>query len=670
MERSKSVRSRPRALLYPALLLAALQGTTEVRAETDDASPAVVGIYRGVSTAVRFDVSPPLRSIPPAEPKPRRRLREIPEPPTGLEGAPGPQDVDRLVQRETGANLIPGPVLSFDGQSNVNSVAPPDPVGDVGPNHYVAMANLNYTIYDKAGNLLFGPVNNNTLWSGFGGDCQTDNSGDPIVIYDQLADRWILTQFTASGPTFFNCVAVSTTGDPLGSYFRYAFSTGTNFPDYPKYGVWPDALYISSREFSGGGPFVGVGAYAVNRAQLIAGNPAPQMISFLVPPGATPYNIGDGLLPTDLDGSSLPPAGSPNFFVGSMDNGGPYGAPQDALTVWKFHADFAVPVNSTFTLTNTLPVAAFDSIYPCTPAGSRSCIPQPGTANKIDILSYRQRPLWRLAYRNLGTHEALVTNQSVEAAANIAGIRWYELRDPSGAVNIHQQGTYAPGVTDGIHRWMGSIAMDSFGNMALGYSASNATTFPSSWYTGRLAGDPLGTMPQGEGSIINGTGSQTGTQRWGDYTSMNVDPVDDCTFWYVNEWLPVTSGAGWRLRIGAFRFDDCAGLPSTIHVGDLDRSTGKGLTGWQAKVTPLVHSAGHGRVSGALVTLDVSGIGSRSCETTPAGTCTVLVAVPYSVPSVTFTVTGVTKNGFPYEPTANHDPDGDSDGTVIVVNQP
>ena len=196
-------------------------------------------------------------------------------------------------------------------------------------------------------------------------------------------------------------------------------------------------------------------------------------------------------------------------------------------------------------------------MFPCSP-GSRDCIPQPNTTNKIDILSYRQRPLWRLAYRNFGDHEALVTNQSVEAAPNMAGIRWYEIRNPNGTPVIFQQGTYAPGVSDTIHRWMGSVAMDGAGNMALGYSASNGTTtYPSVWYTGRLSTDPLGTLPQGEGSIVNGTGSQTGSQRWGDYTSMNVDPIDDCTFWYVNEYLPTTSSVGWRLRIGAFKFAQC-----------------------------------------------------------------------------------------------------------------
>ena len=278
------------------------------------------------------------------------------------------------------------------------------------------MCNLSFQIFNKTGTSLFGPAANNTLWAGFGGPCQTQNAGDPVVLYDQLADRWLLSQFTAGAAPFLNCVAISTSPDPTGTYFRYAFQTGTtgaNFPDYPKYGIWPDAYYISTREFLGtAGPFQGVGAYALNRAQMLVGNPTPQVISFLVPPAGGGFNVGDGLLPADLDGSTLPPAGSPEYFLGSQDNNGPYGAPSDALNLYKFHVDFAVPANSTFALTNTLPTASFNSILGLC-GGTRACIPQPGTANKIDHLGYRQRPLHRLAYRNFGTHESLVTNQSV-----------------------------------------------------------------------------------------------------------------------------------------------------------------------------------------------------------------------------------------------------------------
>jgi Carboxypeptidase regulatory-like domain len=544
-------------------------------ADTAGSGPPPSGLFRGSSIAVRYDVSPPLGSIPPGPVKgPARRGPE--ELSTGLEGPLGPQSADPIVQTEAGTGAIPPPIATFDGPGNMANVSPPDPVGDVGPSHYVAMSNLYFAVYDKTGTLLYGPAANNTLWAGFGGPCQTENAGDPIVLYDQAADRWMLTQFTGAGPTWYNCVAVSTTGDPTGTYYRYAFSTGNNFPDYPKYGIWSDAYYISTREFANGATFAGIGAYALNRAQLIAGNPAAQVISFLIPPGGTPYNIGDGLLPADLDGSVPPPPASPGYFMGSMDNGGPYGAPQDALTLWKFDVDFATPVNSTLTMAAPIPVAAFDSIFPCAPS-SRDCIPQPGTTTKVDILSYRQRLMHRLAYRNFGTHEALVANQSVEATPGIAGVRWYEIRDPNGTPTVFQQGTYAPGATDGIHRWMGSIAMDAAGDVALGYSASDGvSTFPSSWYTGRLAGDPPGTLPQGEGSIIHGTGSQTASARWGDYTSMNVDPVDDCTFWYVNQYVPVSSPIGWRLRIGSFKFPGCVAGPSGTLEGQVTVCGGGG----------------------------------------------------------------------------------------------
>jgi hypothetical protein len=285
---------------------------------------------------------------------------------------------------------------------------------------------------------------------------------------------------------------------------------------------------------------------------------------------------------------------------------------------------------------------------------------------KIDHLGYRQRPLWRLAYRNFGTHESLVTNQSVEAAPNISGIRWYEIRDPNGAPQIFQQGTYAPGTTDGIHRWMGSIAMDAFGNAALGYSASSSTTRPSIWYTGRLAEDALGTMPQGEESIVDGVGSQThSSNRWGDYTSLNVDPVDDCTFWYVNEWYPVTSQSGWQVRVGAFS------LECPVHVGDLDNQSINNGARWIARVNIQIHHAATEQaVTGATVTVNLQGIGSRTCVTDSFGACRVQVSVPDTRPQVRFTVTNVSAAGYTYDAAGNHDPDGDSNGTTIVVLQP
>jgi hypothetical protein len=306
--------------------------------------PVVRAQYRGVMPVVKFAVSPPLRSMTPLIAK-ECTLREN-EDRDILANLPplGPVVPDPVVQRVLGRIGIPAPIISFDGNSNLCGCSPPDPNGAVGPNHVVTMANLHFQIFDKSGNSLFGPAANNTLWAGFGGDCQTDNSGDPVVIYDQLADRWLLSQFTSSGPTFFECIAVSTSPDPTGTYFLYAINTGNNFPDYPKAGMWPDAYYFSTREFANGVTFVGAGAYALDRAEALAGDPNATVVGFLAPPNPL-YVVGDGLLPSDLDGQTLPPAGSPNFFVGSQDDNAAYGAPMEIPlrprhpSELDFHAD-------------------------------------------------------------------------------------------------------------------------------------------------------------------------------------------------------------------------------------------------------------------------------------------------------------------------------------------
>lgn len=533
--------------LAASTALIASSATTATTATT--AATAHQAAKPRVSTVAAFDTTPPLRD-----------MRKIP-PRTGAKvladrgGVPADNGYARDGALQ--ANLAgepPSLQQSFEGVPNIQQVSPPDPVGDVGPNHYVEMVNLSFAIYNKLGTKLYGPADLGTLWQGFEIEHCSDSAGDPIVVHDQLADRWILTQFTALGPNYWNCIAVSQTSDPQGAYFRYAVPSGVNFPDYPKYGVWPDGLYISTREFAPDDSFAGNGAYVVNKDQLYAGDPNAQVVSFLNPPGNTPYLQGDGLLPTDLDGSTPPPAGTPNYFVGSMDDGAQYAAPQDALNVFEFHVDWANPAASTFAHTRTLPVAPYDSVFPCAQANSRACIPQPDTKNKIDVLSYRQRPIWRLAYRNFGTHAAMVTNQSVEARKGLAGTRWYELRDTGSGWGVHQQGTWSP--ADRIHRWMGSIAMDQDGNMALGYSVSSQQVYPGVRFTGRRAADPLGTM-SGEGTMINGTGSQLVSNRWGDYTSMNVDPVDDCTFWYVNQYYRNSSNNGWQTRIGSMRYPGC-----------------------------------------------------------------------------------------------------------------
>jgi hypothetical protein len=485
------------------------------------------------------------------------------------------------VQKSAGTGTVPLTTANFEGlssQDNFNvlggRVNPPDPVGDVGPNHYVEMVNLTFAVYSKNGPLLLGPLSLGSLWAGFAVDECTDNSGDPIVIYDQLADRWILTQFTTRGidfpnepaNPFYNCVAISTTGDPTGTYFRYAFTTGFNFPDYPKYGVWQDAYIITTREFGVVDESVyGIGVYGLEREKMIAGDPTARAVAFLLDDVRVPISqIGDGLLPPDIDGTKVPKKDLPAPILGSQDDGGPYGATSDALNVWEFDVDWGPTPFASIGLKAQLPVAAFDSIFPCAPT-SRDCLPQPGItdpAQFLDILSYRQRPTWRLAYRLIDGVETMVTNQSVEALPGQAGLRWYEIRrNDRGVYKLRQQGTFAP--ADGVHRWMGSAAMDRKGNMAIGYSVVSATdVMPGIRYTGRRAGDRLGELTLGEGTIVNGTGVQTTTNsRWGDYTSLNLDPLDDCTFWYVNEYYTAagqaSSPAGWQTRIASFKLPGC-----------------------------------------------------------------------------------------------------------------
>lgn len=577
----RSPRQRIRRIvpLGVGVLLASLLAPTP----TAQAGPALTLDRPTLTGATGFDVSKPLREL--AQTAKAATAAAQPQD-AEVRADRGPVAPDRghspdpAVQAKHAPQVIPGTRANFEGLSNQDNfnvvgrrVNPPDAVGDVGPNHYVEMINLVFGVYSKTGALLLGPVDTGTLWAGFGVDECTEPSGDPIVLYDQHADRWILTQFTTRGNAypdeplnlFYNCVAISTTGDPTGSYYRYAFNTGYNFPDYPKYGIWDDTYLITTREFGILDESVyGIGVYGLERDRMIAGDPGARAVSFLLQDGRVPLNlIGDGLLPADSDGRKQPKKDSAAPIIGSQDDDGPYGATFDALNVWEFDVKWDAAPSATLGLKAQLPVAGFDSAFPCAPT-SRDCLPQPGItdpAQYLDILSYRQRPTWRLAYRNFGSYEAMVTNQSVEALPGVAGVRWWEIRRKDGKYTVYQQGTYAP--NDGVHRWMGSIAMDREGNAALGYSVVNGTdVYPGIRYTGRLAGDRRGEMTLGESTIVSGSGVQTTTNsRWGDYTSMNIDPVDDCTFWYVNEYYTAAGQAsaanGWQTRIASFRLPRC-----------------------------------------------------------------------------------------------------------------
>src|SRR5262245_40418023 len=578
--------TRSLRLLVPAALIAALVAPAGAM-QAASAAKAPDKLKPRFTNVAAFDVSKPLRELAktakPNKALPDRVSFDRAAPAVG-KAAQGHSRDGALQSAAAGTQSIGGTIANFEGMSNQDNfnvlggrVNPPDPNGEAGPNHFVEIVNLVFAIYSKTGTKLLGPVRTGSLWSDFPITECAANGGDPVVLYDQVADRWIITQLTTRGINFpdeplnlfYNCFAISTTGDPTGSYFRYAFTTGFNFPDYPKIGIWKDSYIITTREFGILDPSIyGIGLYGLERNKLIEREPGARAVGFLATDTAVPLNlIGDGLLPPDVDGKTKPKADAPAPIVGTQDDTAPYGATFDALNIWEFDVKWRSTPVASLVFKAQLPVAPFDSVFPCVGGfGSRDCLPQPGITNPaqfLDILSYRQRPTFRLAYRNLGTTESMVTNQSVEAMPGVAGVRWYEIQRTNGEYSVHQQGTYAPG--DGVHRWMGSIAADKNGNMALGYSVVNGTdVFPGIRYTGRLAGDPLGQMTLGEGTVINGTAAQTHVNsRWGDYTDLTVDPVDDCTFWYVNEYYTVEGAAtaplgnGWQTRIASFKLPGC-----------------------------------------------------------------------------------------------------------------
>ena len=426
-------------------------------------------------------------------------------------------------------------------------VAPPDTTGDVGPNHYVQWVNLRYSIYTLTRganneitnfNLVSGfPKQGNVVWQGFGGRCQTDNDGDPIVQYDQLADRWVLTQFAVSGTPFTQCVAVSTGPDPTGTYFRYAFSYNRSFNDYPKMGVWPDAYYITYNMFRNGASFTGNTVCAFERDKMLIGAVARQ--------ACVNTTAGHSLEPADLEGTTLPPAGTPNMLMSIT-------TATTTVQFWRFAVNWAA---GTGTLTGPTNIGVATFARAC---GGGACIPQPGTSQRLDSLA--DRLMYRLSYRNLGTREALVINHSVTSGTGV-GVRWYELSNAAGQTMasatpvVRQQGTFAP---TNDFRWMGSAAIDKTGGIAIGYNISNASTIvPSIRYAFRGPADPLGTMGN-ETNALTGSGIQTASlSRWGDYSTISVDPVDGCTMVFTTQFQPANGNFNWNTFIHSFKLSTC-----------------------------------------------------------------------------------------------------------------
>ena len=420
---------------------------------------------------------------------------------------------------------------------------PPDTNLAVGTTQVVQWVNLDFAVFDKAtGALAAGyPKAGNSIWAGFGGGCELNNDGDPIVKFDAQNQRWLMTQFSVSTTPYLQCVAVSNTADfTTTTWNRYAYNFGTNFPDYPKVGIWPDAYYFSFNLFRNGATFAGAAACAFDSAKGRAGGVATlQCFNQAATVGS--------LLPADLDGATgalgstaAPPAGAAAYFANFGTN---------VLNTWRFHADFANSANSTFIGPTTLATATFAQA-----CGGGTCIPQAGTNQQVDSLG--DRLMYRVSYRNFGAYESLVISHSAKGSGT-AAVRWYELRNIGGTgYAITQQSSYAP---DATYRWMGSAAQDKSGNLAVGYSASSTLISPQIRYAGRLAADPLSTLRQEVSVPLPSTGSETGPySRWGDYSSLVLDPADDCTFWYTTEYYKTTAGSfTWSTRIVNFRFPGC-----------------------------------------------------------------------------------------------------------------
>lgn len=504
-----------------------------------------------IGEAVTPTIRPPLTTLPLYQPEfmlDREigpRLSNIDNIDLNRRGVPG---IDSLLAVQarvpTAVSEFLTPTLNFDGLG-FGFVSPPDTVGDAGLNHYVQMVNSVdgslINIYSKAGALLAGPIALDSLGTG----ACANGFSDPIVLYDQLADRWLMSEFAVRALGNHLCVYVSDSANPVtANWFAYDFETPI-FPDYPKYAVWPDAYYVSTNE--------NVAVYALDRENMLLGNVARPYQRF-----NAPFLSGfsfQALIPSDLDGATPPPAGSPNYFMRQRDdevhNPGSNDTSQDFLEIWAFSVDFDTPANSTFQHTQDIGVAEFDSDL-CG-LSSLECFPQPGSMTEL-LDPIREVIMWRLQYRNYDPVETLVANFVTDVdGSDHGGIRWFELHK-TGPSNwsLYQEGTLAP---DGDNRWLGSAALDGSGNLALGYSVVSSTQFPAIRYAGRLVSDTLGTLPYVDGSIREGTAAN-GSNRWGDYSAMSIDPVDDCTFWYTNMYNETSQ---WKTAVATFSFPECTG---------------------------------------------------------------------------------------------------------------
>jgi subtilisin-like proprotein convertase family protein len=523
------------------------------------------------------------------------RAEEPQLPRSSLSGLSGP---DAVAQTWMGSINMPSPIANFDGISVADQgggFSPPDTEGDIGydpstgKHYYFQWINVAYEAWDvtnPASPAVVVPLTSgNALWQNAmpGSACASSNDGDPIVLFDEQAHRWFISQFSVPGP-YHECVAVSKTADPAGAWYVYDYpyrGGATYFNDYPHLGVWPDATYnaymMTVHEFDTGGSYLGQSASAFDRAKLLAGDNSAPLVTFAL--GTNYY----GMLTADLDGTP-PAAGTPGFFFMTSPGG--------TLQIWEFKPNWTTPANSVFGVGAGHAANYSLSIAPYTDAcdlGGCDRVPQSGTTQLLDSLG--DRLMHRVAFRVLdGGIQTAVLNHTVDVdgsgGSNRTGIRWYEVRRDAvtGTWTVHQQSTYAPGTTD--YRWMGSIATDQSGDIALGFSASSSSIFPSIRYVGRLFTDTLSTMPQSEITMTVGLGAQTGSDRWGDYSMMGVDPQDGCTFWYTQEYNGSTGSVPWKTRIGSFKFPTC-GATATGNISGTVRNAANNAPINTARVTAV-----------------------------------------------------------------------------------
>jgi len=560
--------------------------------------------------------------------------------------------------------LMPTPAISFNGMDfNTNGAGhPPDTVGDVGPNHFVQAVNTSVGIYNKTTGAAISTFTFNSLWSGAGTgtSCDTLHGGDPTVIYDPLHDRFIVADFSWSnlqnGP-YYECIAVSKTGNPVtGGWWLYGFraddATHPWFPDYPKMGIWPDGLYMSANMFDclnascSSSTFMGVRAFALNITDLESGAALRSVIA----------DVGGGnthftLLPSNFRGTA-PPAGIPNYFVGESGT-------LFAWEVYKFHVDYVTPALSTFTGPTNV------SQTPYSVAADPVVEPTPG--NNTDTLA--DRAMMQNQYRNISAGESLWVNHTTgtAAASTPTGVQWAQISVTGGTITTTpvQQQIYN-NAADGLNRFMGALAVDKQGNMALGYTASSASVAPDIRYAGRLSTDLLNTLPQTEVTMLPSVtrSVQTGNcggvvcTRWGDYSAMTVDPVDDCTFWYTNMYFPV-QGTNWVTRIGSFKFPGCVGLISSLRIDGVSPPAGRTSGGQQIRLTGAFAN---------LSTVTMGGLSASWFYTNGAGDTSAITVTtpPHAVGAVQIDLTPTSgsvyskPNAFAYLPTVF------TDDTIMV----